>query len=309
MEQNKKIYVAGHQGLVGSAIVGKLRVFGYTNIIMRASKELDLRSPADVSSFFEKERPDYVFLAAAKVGGILANSTYPAEFIYDNLMIQTNVINNSYVYGVKKLLFLGSSCIYPKFAPQPIKEEYLLDGKLEPTNEPYAIAKIAGIKMCQSYNRQYGTNFISVMPTNLYGPNDNFNLETSHVLPALLRKFHEAKLNKEPFVEIWGTGNPRREFLYIEDLADACVFLMKNYNEDEVINVGVGKDISIKELSLLIREVVGYSGELKFNTSKPDGIPRKLLDVSKLTELGWEAKTSLELGIRKTYQWYTESAY
>lgn len=224
-------------------------------------------------------------------------------------MIQTNVINNSYVYGVKKLLFLGSSCVYPKFAPQPIKEEYLLDGKLEPTNEPYAIAKIAGIKMCQSYNRQYGTNFISVMPTNLYGPNDNFNLETSHVLPALLRKFHEAKLNKEPFVEIWGTGNPRREFLYIEDFADACVFLMKNYNEDEVINVGVGKDISIKELSLLIREVVGYSGELKFNTSRPDGTPRKLLDVSKLTELGWEAKTGLELGIRKTYQWYTESAY
>jgi GDP-L-fucose synthase len=309
MEQNKKIYVAGHQGLVGSAIAGKLRVFGYTNTIMRASKELDLRSPADVSSFFEKERPDYVFLAAAKVGGILANSTYPAEFIYDNLMIQTNVINSSYVYGVKKLLFLGSSCIYPKFAPQPIKEEYLLDGKLEPTNEPYAIAKIAGIKMCQSYNRQYGTNFISVMPTNLYGPNDNFNLETSHVLPALLRKFHEAKLNKEPFVEIWGTGNPRREFLYIEDLADACIFLMKNYNEDEVINVGVGKDISIKELSLLIREVVGYSGELKFNTSRPDGTPQKLLDVSKLTELGWEAKTSLELGIRKTYQWYTESAY
>ena len=210
---------------------------------------------------------------------------------------------------MKKLLFLGSSCVYPKFAPQPIKEEYLLDGKLEPTNEPYAIAKIAGIKMCQSYNRQYGTNFISVMPTNLYGPNDNFNLETSHVLPALLRKFHEAKLNKEPFVEIWGTGNPRREFLYIEDLADACVFLMKNYNEDEVINVGVGKDISIKELSLLIREVVGYSGELKFNISRPDGTPRKLLDVSKLTELGWEAKTDLELGIRKTYQWYTESAY
>ena len=309
MEQNKKIYVAGHQGLVGSAIVGKLRAFGHTNIIMRASKELDLRSPADVGSFFEKERPDYVFLAAAKVGGIMANSAYPAEFIYDNLMIQTNVINNSYVYGVKKLLFLGSSCIYPKFAPQPIKEEYLLDGKLEPTHEPYAIAKIAGIKMCQSYNRQYGTNFISVMPTNLYGPNDNFNLETSHVLPALLRKFHEAKLNKEPFVEIWGTGNPRREFLYIEDLANACVFLMKNYNEDEVINVGVGKDISIKELSLLIREVVGYSGELKFNTSRPDGTPQKLLDVSKLTELGWEAKTSLELGIRKTYQWYTESAY
>jgi len=309
MEQNKKIYVAGHQGLVGSAIVGKLRAFGCTNIIMRASKYLDLRSPADVSYFFEKERPDYVFLAAAKVGGILANSAYPAEFIYDNLMIQTNVINNSYVFGVKKLLFLGSSCIYPKFAPQPIKEEYLLDGKLEPTNEPYAIAKIAGIKMCQSYNRQYGTNFISAMPTNLYGPNDNFNLETSHVLPALLRKFHEAKLNKEPFVEIWGTGNPRREFLYIEDLADACVFLMKNYNEDEVINVGVGKDISIKELSLLIREVVGYSGELKFNTSKHDGTPRKLLDVSKLTKLGWEAKTSLELGIRKTYQWYTESAH
>ncbi len=304
IERNEKIYVAGHRGLVGSAILRKLRALGYTNMIVRTSKELDLRSQPNVKSFFEKERPDYVFLAAAKVGGIMANNTYPAEFIYDNLMIQANVIHYSYMYGVKKLLFLGSSCIYPKFAPQPIKEEYLLDGKLEPTNEPYALAKIAGIKMCQSYNRQYGTNFISVMPTNLYGPNDNFDLETSHVLPALIRKFHESKMNKEPFVKIWGTGSPRREFLYVDDLADACVFLMKNYNGNEIINVGVGKDISIKELALLIKEIVRYLGELKFDTSKPDGTPRKLLDVSKITNLGWKAKTSLKEGLTKTYQWY-----
>ena len=304
IERNEKIYVAGHRGLVGSAILRKLRALGYTNMIVRTSKELDLRSQPNVKSFFEKERPDYVFLAAAKVGGIMANNTYPAEFIYDNLMIQANVIHYSYMYEVKKLLFLGSSCIYPKFAPQPIKEEYLLDGKLEPTNEPYALAKIAGIKMCQSYNRQYGTNFISVMPTNLYGPNDNFDLETSHVLPALIRKFHESKMNKEPFVKIWGTGSPRREFLYVDDLADACVFLMKNYNGNEIINVGVGKDISIKELALLIKEIVRYLGELKFDTSKPDGTPRKLLDVSKITNLGWKAKTSLKEGLTKTYQWY-----
>jgi len=309
MEQNSKIYVAGHRGLVGSAIAGKLKASGYNNLVTRTSKELDLRLQADVNSFFEQERPDYVFLAAAKVGGILANNTYPAEFIYDNLMIQSNIIHYAYVCGVKKLLFLGSSCIYPKLSPQPMKEEYLLDGKLESTNEPYAIAKIAGIKMCQSYNRQYGTNFISIMPTNLYGPNDNFDLETSHALPALLRKFHEAKMNKEPFVKIWGTGSPRREFLYVDDLADACVFLMQNYDEDQIINVGTGEDISIRELALLIKEITGYEGELKFDVSKPDGTPRKLLDVSKLTDLGWEAKTGLRGGITKTYQWYKETVY
>ena len=309
MEQNSKIYVAGHRGLVGSAIAGKLRASGYNNLVTRTSKELDLRLQADVNSFFEQERPDYVFLAAAKVGGILANNTYPAEFLYDNLMIQSNIIHYAYVCGVKKLLFLGSSCIYPKLSPQPMKEEYLLDGKLESTNEPYAIAKIAGIKMCQSYNRQYGTNFISVMPTNLYGSNDNFDLETSHALPALLRKFHEAKMNKEPFVKIWGTGSPRREFLYIDDLADACVFLMQNYDEDQIINVGTGEDISIRELALLIKEITGYEGELKFDASKPDGTPRKLLDVSKLTDLGWKAKTGLRGGIAKTYQWYKEAVY
>jgi len=309
MEQSSKIYVAGHRGLVGSAIARKLMVSGYNNLVTRTSKELDLRLQADVNSFFEQERPDYVFLAAAKVGGILANNTYPAEFLYDNLMIQSNIIHYAYVCGVKKLLFLGSSCIYPKLSPQPMKEEYLLDGKLESTNEPYAIAKIAGIKMCQSYNRQYGTNFISVMPTNLYGPNDNFDLETSHALPALLRKFHEAKMNKEPFVKIWGTGSPRREFLYIDDLADACVFLMQNYDEDQIINVGTGEDISIRELALLIKEITGYEGELKFDASKPDGTPRKLLDVSKLTDLGWKAKTGLRGGIAKTYQWYKEAVY
>ena len=309
MEQNSKIYVAGHRGLVGSAIARKLRASGYNNLVTRTSKELDLRLQADVNSFFEQERPDYVFLAAAKVGGILANNTYPAEFLYDNLMIQSNIIHYAYVCGVKKLLFLGSSCIYPKLSPQPMKEEYLLDGKLESTNEPYAIAKIAGIKMCQSYNRQYGTNFISIMPTNLYGPNDNFDLETSHALPALLRKFHEAKMNKEPFVKIWGTGSPRREFLYVDDLADACVFLMQNYDEDQIINVGTGEDISIRELALLIKEITGYEGELKFDVSKPDGTPRKLLDVSKLTDLGWEAKTGLRGGITKTYQWYKETVY
>jgi len=309
MEQNSKIYVAGHRGLVGSAIARKLKASGYNNLVTRTSKELDLRLQADVNSFFEQERPDYVFLAAAKVGGILANNTYPAEFLYDNLMIQSNIIHYAYVCGVKKLLFLGSSCIYPKLSPQPMKEEYLLDGKLESTNEPYAIAKIAGIKMCQSYNRQYGTNFISIMPTNLYGPNDNFDLETSHALPALLRKFHGAKMNKEPFVKIWGTGSPRREFLYVDDLADACVFLMQNYDEDQIINVGTGEDISIRELALLIKEITGYEGELKFDVSKPDGTPRKLLDVSKLTDLGWEAKTGLRGGITKTYQWYKETVY
>jgi len=307
MEKHAKIYVAGHRGLVGSAILRKLQEEGFTNIITRTSRELDLRNQSAVSDFFAQEKPEFVFLAAAKVGGILANNTYPAEFIYDNLAIELNVIHQSYINGVKKLLFLGSSCIYPKYAPQPMKEEHLLTGVLEPTNEPYAIAKIAGIKMCQAYNRQYGTNFISVMPTNLYGPNDNFDLKTSHVLPALIRKFHEAKINGQPYVEIWGTGSPRREFLHVDDLADACLYLMQNYNESEFVNIGVGEDISIKELSLLIKEIVGYEGELKFDTSKPDGTPRKLLDVSRLHSLGWKHKISLREGIKQTYKWYIEN--
>jgi len=276
------------------------------NLIARTHAELDLTRQRDVEDFFDKERPEYVFLAAARVGGILANSTYPADFIYSNIVVQSNVIHSSYLFGVKKLLFLGSSCIYPRDCPQPMKEEYLLSGYLEPTNEPYAVAKIAGIKMCQSYNRQYGTNYISVMPTNLYGPNDNFDLQNAHVLPALIRKFHEAKVADQKEVVVWGTGSPRREFLYIEDLADACVFFMNNYNSSEIINIGVGKDISIRELALMVKEIVDYNGELVFDTSKPDGTPRKLLDVSKLSSLGWKAKTSLEEGIKKTYEWYAE---
>ncbi|WP_020154095.1 GDP-L-fucose synthase [Caldibacillus debilis] len=307
MEKNSKIYVAGHRGLVGSAIVRKLREKGYQNLVYRTRKELDLRDKNQVDEFFEREQPDYVFLAAAKVGGIVANNEYPADFIRDNLMIQTNVIDAAYRNGVKKLLFLGSTCIYPKFAPQPLKEEYLLTGELEPTNEPYAIAKIAGIKMCQSYNRQYGTKYISVMPTNLYGPNDNFDLHTSHVLPALIRKFHEAKENNAPYVEVWGTGTPRREFLYSDDLADACIFLMKNYEGNEIINIGVGKDISIKELAEKIKNVVGYQGEIKFDTSKPDGTPRKLVDVSRINALGWKASISLDEGLQKVYQWFLEN--
>jgi len=279
---------------------------GYMNLIARTHAELDLTRQRDVEDFFDKERPEYVFLAAARVGGILANSTYPADFIYSNIVVQSNVIHSSYLFGVKKLLFLGSSCIYPRDCPQPMKEEYLLSGYLEPTNEPYAVAKIAGIKMCQSYNRQYGTNYISVMPTNLYGPNDNFDLQNAHVLPALIRKFHEAKVADQKEVVVWGTGSPRREFLYIEDLADACVFFMNNYNSSEIINIGVGKDISIRELALMVKEIVDYNGELVFDTSKPDGTPRKLLDVSKLSSLGWKAKTSLEEGIKKTYEWYAE---
>lgn len=304
MEKDSKVFVAGYRGLVGSAIRRRLGTEGYNNQILKTSKELDLTRQVEVEGFFKKERPEYVFLAAAKVGGILANNTYPAEFIYSNLAIQCNVIDAAYRFGVKKLLFLGSSCIYPRDCPQPMKEEYLLSGYLEPTNEPYAVAKIAGIKICQSYNRQYGINFISVMPTNLYGPGDNFDLENSHVLPALIRKFHEAKLNKKEFVEVWGTGTPRREFLYVEDLAEACVFLMENYNESAIINIGTGKDISIKELAEMIKDLVRFEGEIIWDTSKPDGMPRKLLDISKLSSLGWEAKTSLEEGIKKTYEWF-----
>ncbi len=304
MNKYSKIYVAGHGGLVGSAIFRRLEEEGYTRLLGRRSRDLDLTRQADVEAFFAEERPEYVFLAAAKVGGILANNTYPAEFIYLNLMIQNNIIHSSYLSGVKKLLFLGSSCIYPKFAPQPMKEEHLLTGELEPTNEPYAVAKIAGIKMCQAYNRQYGTDYISVMPTNLYGPNDNFDLENSHVLPAMIRKFHEAKERNLPSVEIWGTGTPRREFLYIDDLAAACVYLMERYDGSGIVNIGTGEDISISDLALLVRKVVGYGGEIVFDSSKPDGTPRKLLDVSRLHSLGWRAGTGLEEGIRKTYEWY-----
>lgn len=307
MHKEAKIYVAGHRGLVGSAILRKLRAEGYSNIVTRTHQELDLTNQQAVYQFFEVERPEYVFLAAAKVGGILANSTYPADFIRENLLIQTNVIDAAYRYGVKKLLFLGSSCIYPKFAPQPIKEEYLLTGALEPTNEPYAVAKIAGIKMCQAYNKQYGTNFISVMPTNLYGPGDNFDLETSHVLPALIRKFHEAKVTGAPYVVVWGSGTPRREFLHVDDLADACVFLMNNYDSSEIINIGVGEDLTIAELAQLIKKIVGYKGEIVFDRTKPDGTPRKLLDVSKLFNLGWRPRIRLEDGIRSTYEWFVQN--
>ena len=307
MEKDSKIYIAGHRGLVGSAIHRKLTQEGFTNLITRSSRELDLRDQPAVAAFFAAERPEYVFLAAAKVGGILANHTYPAEFLYDNLAIQNNLIHQSYRNGVKKLLFLGSSCIYPKFAPQPMPEDCLLTGALEPTNEPYAIAKIAGIKLCQAYNRQYRTRYISLMPTNLYGPNDNFDLQTSHVLPALIRKFHEAKLAGRSAVEIWGSGSPRREFLHVDDLADACHFLMQHYEASEIVNVGVGEDIPIKELALLIKDIVGFAGELTFDPSKPDGTPRKLLAVGKLTALGWRAKIGLREGIAGTYRWYREN--
>lgn len=345
MELDSKIYVAGHRGLVGSAIHRKLRENGYTNIIGRTYKELNLERQAQAESFFQEQRPEYVFLAAAKVGGIWANNSFPAEFIYSNLMVQMNVIHSAYRTRVKKLLFLGSSCIYPKHCPQPMKEEYLLTGPLEPTNEPYAVAKIAGIKTCQSYKRQYGKNYISVMPTNLYGPNDNFDLETSHVLPALIRKFHLAKLaakgdwegiqkdearygpipkdvrtavgglvtnqqsaiSNRQSVVLWGTGSPKREFLHVDDLADACVFLMNHYDESDIINIGCGEDISIAELALLVKDVVGYTGNIEYDTKKPDGTPRKLLDVSKLMGLGWKPKTSLEEGIRNTYEWYCRS--
>jgi GDP-L-fucose synthase len=301
MEKESKIYIAGHRGMVGSAIHRKLKSKGFTNFIFRTSSELDLRNQQAVADFFVKEKPDYVFLAAAKVGGIVANNTYRADFIYENIMIQSNVIHHSYLNGVKKLLFLGSSCIYPKMAPQPLKEDYLLTGLLESTNEPYAIAKIAGIKMCDSYRSQYKCNFISVMPTNLYGPNDNYDLNNSHVLPAMIRKFHTAKKESLPFVEIWGTGSPLREFLHADDLADACYYLMENYNEEGLVNIGVGHDISIKDLALLVKKITGYAGELKFNTDKPDGTPRKLMDVSKLHSFGWKHTIELEEGIRSVY--------
>jgi len=307
MEPNAKIYVAGHRGLVGSAIVRKLQNLGFNNIITRSSRELDLRNQKETELFFEKEKPEFVFLAAAKVGGIIANKEHPAQFIYDNLSIQTNVINSAYKYGAKKLLFLGSSCIYPKMCPQPIKEEYLLTGALEPTNDAYAVAKIAGIKMCQSYNKQYGTNFIAVMPTNLYGPNDNFDPVNSHVLPALIRKFYEAKQTKKPNVTIWGTGSPYREFLHVDDLADATVFLMQNYNGDKIINIGTGLDLTIADLAKKIKEVVGFEGELLFDTSKPDGTPKKQLNIDRIKTLGWEPKISLDEGIHQTIAWCMEN--
>jgi len=304
---DSKIYIAGHNGMVGSAIKRKLTELGYTNIITSSRKELNLTNQLAVQSFFSSEKPEYVFLCAAKVGGIKANNEYKADFIYENLMIQSNIISSAKEFGVKKLLFLGSSCIYPKFSQQPIKEEYLLTGELEPTNDAYAIAKIAGIKMCQSYNQQYGTNFISVMPTNLYGYNDNYDLNSSHVLPAMIRKFHEAKMNKAYHVEIWGDGTPMREFLFVDDLAEACVYLMNNYNDSGIVNIGTGEDITIKDLAYLVKEVVGFKGNILFNTQMPNGTPRKLLDVSKLTNLGWKYKTSLREGIKKTYIDYIEN--
>lgn len=302
MEKNARIYVAGHRGMVGSAIVRKLQQEGYENLLLRTSAELDLRNQESTEQFFKEHKPDYVFLAAAKVGGIVANNTYRADFLYENLMIQNNVIHAAFKHSVTKLLFLGSSCIYPKFAEQPIQESALLTGTLEPTNEPYAIAKIAGLKLCEAYRDQYGANFISAMPTNLYGPNDNYDLNNSHVLPALLRKMIVAKRTNQPVVEIWGTGTPRREFLHVDDLADACYFLMHHYNGREWLNIGVGEDISIKELAELIKHIVAYEGELQFNTTKPDGTPRKLLDVSKLQSLGWKAGIGLKEGIEKVYQ-------
>lgn len=301
MEQDAKIYVAGHRGMVGSAIVRALKKAGYSNIIMRTSKELDLRRQDAVEEFFKTEKPDYVFLAAAKVGGIMANSKYPADFMYDNMVLEMNVIHSAYQNNVKKLLFLGSSCIYPRLAPQPMPESCLLTSALEQTNEAYALAKISGLKYCEYLNRQCGTDYISVMPTNLYGPNDNYHPENSHVLPALIRRFHEAKINNAETVTIWGTGKPYREFLYVDDLAEACVFLMNNYSGSETVNIGTGKEVTIKELALLVKEVVGFKGELVFDETKPDGTPRKLLDVSKLTELGWHYTTELKDGIAKTY--------
>ncbi|CEJ74650.1 NAD-dependent epimerase/dehydratase [[Clostridium] sordellii] len=307
MNKDSKIYVAGHRGLVGSAIVRNLQDKGFTNIIHRTHEELDLTNQKSVRTFFETERPDYVFLAAAKVGGIHANNTYPADFIYDNLMIQNNIIKASHDFGVKKLLFLGSTCIYPKMAPQPIKEEYLLTGALEETNEAYAVAKIAGLEMCKFFKKQYGDNFISCMPTNLYGPNDNFDLKNSHVLPALIRKFHEAKMNNGDVVEVWGTGTPLREFLYVDDMADACVFLMENYDGEQHVNIGTGEEVSIRQLAETVKEVVGFEGELVFNTDMPDGTPRKLTTVDKLNGLGWKHKVSLNEGIKLAYHWFLEN--
>ncbi|MDK2772671.1 MAG: GDP-L-fucose synthase [Flavobacterium sp.] len=309
MLKTAKIFVAGSRGMVGSAIVRNLEQNGFTNIITKSSKELDLRNQQAVFEFFETEKPEYVFLAAAKVGGIHANNTYPAEFIYDNMMIQNNVIHAAYLNQVEKLFFLGSSCIYPKFAPQPLKEEYLLTGALEPTNEAYAIAKISGLKMCEFYKKQYGCNFISAMPTNLYGINDNFNLQNSHVLPALLRKFIEAKQNNASEVVVWGSGTPMREFLFVDDLAEACVFLMQNYNDAETVNIGTGEDVTIKELAETIKKTVGFEGDLVFDATKPDGTPRKLLDVSKINNLGWKHKVNLQEGIEKTLDWVTENDF
>jgi GDP-L-fucose synthase len=312
--ENKKIYVAGHNGMVGSAIMRALQKNGYNNLLTKSFNELDLRRQSEVEKFFQAEKPEIVIVAAAKVGGILANNTYRAEFIYDNLMIEANLIHASYLNNTEKLIFLGSSCIYPKLAPQPLKEEYLLSGYLEYTNEPYAIAKIAGIKLCENYFRQYGCNFISAMPTNLYGPNDNFDLQTSHVLPALIRKFHEAKVNNSPTVTIWGTGKPLREFLYVDDLAEAILFMMEKVDAKDLynlgithLNVGSGKDISISELASLIAEIIGYKGKIEHDSTKPDGTPRKLMDVSRINSLGWKYKTELDEGIKKTYQWFLEN--
>lgn len=302
MERNSKIYVAGGNGMVGTAIISRLRAEGFTQLVMRSSEELDLRNQQQTENFFKTEKPEYVFLAAAKVGGILTNNTYRAEFLYDNLMIETNIIHQSYLSQVKKLLFLGSSCIYPKMAPQPLKEEYLLSGYLEETNEPYAIAKIAGIKLCENYRRQFGCDFISAMPSNLYGRNDNYDLNKSHVIPALIRKFYEARKSRAPFVEVWGTGTPRREFLHVDDLADACLFLMMNYSEPEFINVGTGEDVTIMELALIIKKIIGFKGEIRLDSSKPDGTPRKLMDVSKLNRLGWKYRIPLEEGLRRVVE-------
>lgn len=310
MNKNIKIYIAGHNGLVGSAIVRRLKKAGYNNFIHRTHKELDLINQKDVDNFFCRERPEWVFLAAAKVGGIMANIEHPAEFLYENLMIECNIINSAYKYGIEKLLFLGSSCIYPRECSQPMKERYLLNGKLEPTNEGYALAKIAGIKLCEYYNKQYNTNFISLIPSNVYGIRDNFDLKNSHVMAALIRRFHEAKVRKLPIIKLWGTGKAKREFLYVDDLADACLYFMENYDAKELppfINIGTGKDISIKKLAELIKNIVGYKGEMAWDTSKPDGMPRKVVDVTIANELGWQAKVSLEEGIKKTYEWFLKN--
>ena len=306
-DSKARVYVAGHRGMVGSAIVRALRAAGFDNILMRSSAELDLRRQAQVEDFFERERPDYVFLAAARVGGIVANDTYPADFLYDNLAIESNIIQAAHLAGVRKLLFLGSTCIYPKLAPQPLKEAYLLSGPLEPTNEWYAVAKIAGIKLCQAYRRQHGDDFISAMPTNLYGPEDNFDLERSHVVPAMLRKMHDARERGDVSVPLWGTGRPKREFLHVDDLADALLFLMEHYSGEEHVNVGVGEDLSIRELAEMVARVVGYRGELAFDTSKPDGTPRKLVDTARINALGWRARIGLEEGLRDTYRWYLDN--
>ncbi len=306
MEKNSKIFVAGHRGLVGSAIVRQLEKSGYKNLILRTHAELELLDPVAVQRFFETEQPEYVFLAAARVGGIMANKTFPADFIRENLIVQTNVLHQAHLSGVTKLLFLGSSCIYPKLAPQPIKEEYLMTGPLEETNSAYAMAKIAGIEMCQAYHRQYGSNFISVMPTNLYGPNDNFSPERAHVLPALLRRFHEAKTSNASSVTVWGSGSPKREFLHVDDLGSACVFLMETYDDSSIINIGTGEDVTIKTLAEMVRDAVGYKGEIVWDTTKPDGTPQKLLDVSKIHALGWRHNVSLADGLSSTYEWYKE---